>query len=268
MYGKNQNVKEFNEVRLKELPGDLETIEAINNHPFKDGYNPPEGKHGQVLHTPFMKKLCLKDNARVMLTYNIDVSDGLSNGTTGVARGFQKTENGEIKYIWVHFDEENAGAKLRQKHRSLKHPFGSENVTPIAKCSFQYQLGKSERHDSAKAKVIQFPLTLAFAYTIHKSQGGTIRPPTALVIDIDTIFAQGQLYVALGRIQRLSQLFLQSKNSDDLRKLNGKIMTSQKTLKETRRIDNSALNHPSSDAHDFWMTSDRKHVKIASLNIR
>ena len=261
-------MKEFNEVKLKELPGDLETMAAINNHPFKDGYNPPEGKNGEVLQTPFMKKLCLKDNARVMLTYNIDVSDGLSNGTTGVVKGFQKTENGEIKYIWVLFDDENAGAKLRQQHRSLQHSYGNENVTPIAKCCFQYQLGKSERHDSAKAKVIQFPLTLAFAYTIHKSQGGTIKPPTALVIDTDTIFASGQLYVALGRIQRLSQLFLQSSNPDDLRKLNGKIMTSQKSLEETRKIDNSALNHPISELHDFWMTSDKRCVKISSINIR
>ena len=261
-------MKEFNESKLEELPGDLVTVEAIHNHPFKAGYDPKEGKNGEVLQTPFMKKLCLKENARVMLTYNIDVPDGLSNGTTGVVRGFQKTENGDIRYIWVVFDDENAGEKLRQKNRSLKHPFGNENVTPVAKCSFQYQLGKAERHDSTKAKVIQFPLTLAFAYTIHKSQGGTIKPPTALVIDTDTIFAQGQFYVALGRIQRLSQLFLQSKNPEDLRKLNGTIMTSQKTLKETRRIDLSALNYPSSNVHDFWMTLDKKHVKISSLNIR
>lgn len=46
------------------------------------------------------------------------------------------------------------------------------------------------------ASVSQFPIKLAYAITIHKSQGMSIEK---LVCDIDHIFENGQLYVALSR---------------------------------------------------------------------
>ena len=46
------------------------------------------------------------------------------------------------------------------------------------------------------ASYYQFPIKLAYAITIHKSQGMSIRN---LVCDINNIFANGQLYVALSR---------------------------------------------------------------------
>ncbi|EAK2138159.1 helicase, partial [Campylobacter jejuni] len=46
------------------------------------------------------------------------------------------------------------------------------------------------------ASVTQFPIKLAYAITIHKSQGMSIEK---LVCDIDHIFENGQLYVALSR---------------------------------------------------------------------
>ena len=47
-----------------------------------------------------------------------------------------------------------------------------------------------------RASVSQFPIKLAYAITIHKSQGMSIEK---LICDIDNIFEKGQLYVALSR---------------------------------------------------------------------
>ena len=171
LFGKTIDVKEHNSVKLEELPGQVETIDAINIHPFQTGYEPILGKNGQVNNTPFQKTLHLKENARVMLTYNVDVADSLSNGTTGRVLQFIRNKKGEISHIGVLFDDPKCGSNLREKMSHMKHKLVDPLVTLIGKCSFQYQLGKSDRHDSTKAKVIQFPLTLAFAYTVHKAQG-------------------------------------------------------------------------------------------------
>ena len=49
---------------------------------------------------------------------------------------------------------------------------------------------------SIRACAVQYPIKLAYAITIHKSQGMSIEK---LVCDIDNIFENGQLYVALSR---------------------------------------------------------------------
>ena len=56
--------------------------------------------------------------------------------------------------------------------------------------------GEKEMVEAARFSVYQFPIVLAFAITIHKSQGMSIED---LIIDTTEIFAPSQFYVALSR---------------------------------------------------------------------
>ena len=119
------------------------------------------------------KDMCLKVGATVMCTFNIDLENGICNGSQGVILNF----NG--------------------KKPTVKFSNGIEMAVP-----YQYY-----QHEEYPALVVgQIPLCLAWAMTIHKIQGATLD-----IAEMDlgkSIFEYGQSYVALSRIRSLNGLYL------------------------------------------------------------
>ena len=66
-----------------------------------------------------------------------------------------------------------------------------------------------EENGKIKATILQIPLRLAWAITVHKSQGMTL---DTAVMDLSDAFVRGQGYVALSRVRSLSGLILRGYN--------------------------------------------------------
>lgn len=134
------------------------------------------------------EKLKLREGCAVMLTKNVDLENGLCNGSQGVVIGFNP-----------------AG------HPIVKFKTGVYPVSPIIWQSYNYPtLG-----------IQMLPLILSWAVTIHKIQGTTL---DNAVMDLgNTVFEYGQMYVALSRVKSLEGLFLEGFNPKKI-KANPKVI--------------------------------------------
>ena len=206
---------------------------------------------GDVKGTPLQSNLKLKLNCRVMMTYNIDVCDSLTNGTLGEIVGFKHDGNGKLKYVFVKFDEVESGRERRKQ-------FGNDDyinqlITPVdmLEFDFNYSPSKNSTSSSVQATCLQFPLKLAYAATAHKIQGLTVKKPSCLVLNLNTWLEPAMVYVMLSRVQSISQLFIINSLPED------KIAAHECAIEELARLNSVCINNKPEDKPD---------MKIASLN--
>ena len=197
-------------------------------------------------------ELKLKIGAKVMLTYNIDTSDGLTNGARGEIIGTVEDAANRITKIIIKFDNENHGYVARQRNTNLTQLY--PDGTPIEKVNFSFSISRSKNSVINTANVIQFPLKLAFASTAHKIQGATILKPMKMIISVDDIWAAALVYVMLSRICALWQLYI----LDDFDET--KMYPSQTALKETERLRKISKEKDNTNIPDTFI--------IGSLNCR
>ena len=135
-----------------------------------------------------MGKLELKIGAKVMFLKN-NHEVGYMNGTLGTVSGYAPTDDGDIFPL----------VRLSDGRNILAEPelwsINNEKGTPVVKFE-------------------QVPLRLAWAITVHKSQGMTLE---AAEIDLTKSFEAGQGYVALSRLQDLNGLKLLGLNETALK---------------------------------------------------
>ena len=204
---------------------------------------------GAIRNTPLQQTLKLKVGAKIMLTYNIDTSDSLTNGAFGEILGFNFDNCGNIATVYVQFYDEKCGQEKRKNHTELQRKYPNKHVTPLKKIEFPYCMSKKQsKHNTAT--VLQFPIKLAFAATAHKIQGQTIRKPNSLIVDLRKVRQAAQAYVILSRVQALSQIFILVDVCSE------KIYSSADALQELKRQRSLAINYK------------RANPSIVSCNIR
>ncbi|RZK52361.1 MAG: helicase, partial [Pedobacter sp.] len=140
------------------------------------------------------QQLKLKVGAQVMFIKN----------DTGEDRKFYNGKIGKIESItngdiFVSFPNEDSMLLEKSSWQSFEYKINEDDVVS------QQQVGEFS----------QYPIKLAWAVTIHKSQGLTF---DQAIIDAGKSFIAGQVYVALSRVKTLNGLILKSKiNKDSLR---------------------------------------------------
>ena len=135
-----------------------------------------------------------------MITSNIDLADSLINGHFGVVFDFAYVDS-SITKVHVKLDNQNAS-----KNAMLKDQYASKyKVVPIQRNGANIIVSKNS---SETFKRTQFPLTLAWACTVHKVQGLTLLNSTVVSLELikQRSFSPGQIYVALSRSTSLSKL--------------------------------------------------------------
>ena len=166
----------YNDNELKKLPGHSYTFQAQIEGNF------PEYSY------PTSEVLTLKEGAQVMF---------VKNDPTGEHRYY----NGRIGEI-VEISESRVCVLCAGDAEGIE-------VEPLEWENAQYQLNPETRVIETKiqGKFRQLPLRLAWAITIHKSQGLTFE---RAIIDANLSFAPGQVYVALSRCKTLEGMVLSS----------------------------------------------------------
>ena len=254
----NKEVNKFNSIGLNRLESELIVVEAINIHPTIKNFKPHVNSRGNIgtekNETPFREQLEMKIGARVMLTYNIDVSDCLTNGTRGEIVAFEKSKTGYIEKVIIKFDDICQGQERRECDKATKAKY--PGCTAIERAMFQYSLGRKISSVSNTARVIQFPLRLCFATTSHKFQGQTVCKPNKIVIDLRTVFTAAMAYVMLSRVQQFDQLFILGSVPSK------KIYADPNALLELERLERISLNNNPNK----WEVNEKSGLKIFTLN--
>ena len=174
---RNDRVNQINAKHLAALPGREQTAVADVSGDFGRGDSYPADEH-----------LKLKIGAQVMFLRNDSGSGGEPprwvNGTIGTVTKILP----DAVRVDVDGDEFDVEPVVWEKYRYAYDPFQKKLSRDVA------------------AEFTQFPLRLAWAVTIHKSQGKTYE---RAIVDLGSgAFAPGQTYVALSRLTSLDGLYL------------------------------------------------------------
>jgi ATP-dependent DNA helicase PIF1 len=136
--------------------------------------------------------LCI--GAQIMVSYNIYPKDSVVNGTMGVIKEINKIDNSYNVVIYV---------------------YSTKNEHVIPYIPFEYQ--EFDRSNNLKTKIIfnYLPLRVAYATSIHRSQGQTI---DYAEMDLgSSVFAYGQGYTAISRCKKMENIKLLDIDADSFK---------------------------------------------------
>ena len=169
----NEQVTTINNECLDDLPGEKSHFGAVIKGKFPESSFPTE------------QNLILKIGAQIMFVKN-DVNKRFFNGMIGMI---------------VDILEDKILVSPKGKHSTVIE------VVPEEWTNVKYALDK-ETHEIVEVlegTFTQYPVKLAWAITVHKSQGLTF---DKVIIDVSSSFSHGQTYVALSRCKTLEGIVL------------------------------------------------------------
>lgn len=173
LFPRRDQTEAFNQKKLSEIPDDEIVYDSIY-------FGQDRAVEALKKSAPVPEKLVLKVGCKVIFLQN-DPQKRWINGTQG-------------------FVTDLSPDQIKIQKLSTSGKTSSREVT-VEKTSLVYQ----DADGNVTASVIQFPLNLGYATTIHKSQGATM---DELICDLGALWEPGQAYVALSRLRESQGLRL------------------------------------------------------------
>ena len=165
IFSGNKAANEKNAEVMGRQDGIEYTVKAKVRHHVLKEYTPFVENTGNIQNCALQETLRFKVGSKIMLTYNLNTSDRLTNGAFGKVVGVDMNRAGDITTVYVAFDNEAVGKETAQTYKDLKDKFGVQTI-PIKKYEAEYSIGKLGM--GSKATALQFPLKLSTACTCHK----------------------------------------------------------------------------------------------------
>lgn len=183
LFGRNAEADALNRLKLRDIDALLVTLPSKET--LHDAALHVKRLEGWKKNLPVQEIMELKVGARVLFCTN--KWGKYMNGEHGIVREIEENA------IWV---EKNGEVVEVERHEFvLNEPHAKGDTI----------------EEKPVASLLQFPLKLAYAITIHKSQGMSI---DTLVCDIDHIFEASQFYVAISRAREPADLLLRYTRGD------------------------------------------------------
>lgn len=216
----NYAADSVNTAELEKLPGPMHSFKPVIEGDFPQSLFPCD----PVLH--------LKTGAQVMFIRNDTVDGAYYNGRLAVVKKIRGED------ITVTFNDSGQDFLLhREKWENIEYKVDEETGEII-----RNELGTFS----------QFPLRLAWAITIHKSQGLTF---DKVIIDAGRSFAAGQVYVALSRCRSLEGIVLHS------------LIPPAALLNDERIGEFSARHHALGDLRDLLVREKARYANYQLLRL-
>ncbi|CAI6015652.1 unnamed protein product [Clonostachys chloroleuca] len=224
-----EEVNGFNRAEFEKLKTEVHQFTAV------DGFRWRHDRH------PYLEKLATKDGTRtalrehridpwvdlrvgmvVVLQVNLDLPNGLCNGSQGLICGWEDVDPKNLPTAYRQGSKELGPIVITGDYADLKEEqirkFSQQtHVKQWPKVIFHNGLRRTiypscfvttmgEGKDPADFSVLhrtQIPLVAGWAMTVHKSQGMTLN---RVIVDVSRAFEEGQVYVALSRATNLEGL--------------------------------------------------------------
>jgi hypothetical protein len=198
-----KSVEEFNKQRLLNEPGTMHTLSGIISvrEELKCDDKLVRKLYSQILkEVPVEKSIDVKLGCRVMLLAN-NPTMGYMNGSQGILKDIVQIQSEYPVWtnnqgITIDLDYTYFGECLHVLLDDGRDVLVSKKAYKLYGNSFD-----DEGRRLADLVFFQFPITLGYAVSIHKSQGMSL---DRMILDCSKIFADGQLYVGVSRARSLA----------------------------------------------------------------